>query len=125
MGAVMETSGAMHLIKEIPADDGKKLHCMARVFLKSDMDMFDLIEFAENAYKIGRETEARRHQCYVLGSLEDAEYISILRALEATGFSPSKAAHILKIGKSTMYRKLEYFKIDYGQKKDETEEVAV
>src|SRR5229473_6873184 len=102
----IEASGAMHLVKEIPIDDAKKLRGMARVYLRAGMDVFDLQEFAENAYKIGRETEARRHEFMILGSLEDVEHISILRAMEATKFNPAKAAAILKIGKTTMYRKL-------------------
>ncbi len=123
MGAFIEASGAMHLVKDIPADDDIKLRDMVRVFFRSAMDEGDMIEFAQNVYKIGRETEARRHQCFILGSLEDAEHISIKRAMEATGFSPVKAAAILKIGKTTMYRKLDYFQIPYGRKQ-ETEEVA-
>jgi transcriptional regulator of acetoin/glycerol metabolism len=112
MAPIIEASGAMHLVDEIPAEDENKLRCMSRVFLRGGMDIFDMTEFAMNAYKIGRETEARRHQCFVLGSLEDVEKISILRALEATGFNPVKAAYVLKIGKTTMYRKLKYFGID-------------
>lgn len=115
MGAFMEASGAMHLVDEIPAEDAIKLRGMVRVFFRADMDSFDMVEFAQNAYKIGRDTEARRHQCFVLGSLEDVERISILRAMEATGFNPIKAAAVLKIGKSTIYRKLRYFKIDYSR----------
>jgi transcriptional regulator with PAS, ATPase and Fis domain len=123
MGAFIEASGAMHLVKDIPADDDIKLRDMVRVFFRSDMDKGDMIEFAQNVYKIGRETEARRHQCFIVGSLEDVEHISIKRAMEATGFSPTKAAAILKIGKTTMYRKLDYFQIPY-RRKQETEEVT-
>jgi transcriptional regulator of acetoin/glycerol metabolism len=119
MGALMEASGAMHIVKDIPPDDAQKLHSMARVFLHRDMDLYDMTEFAENAYKIGRETEARRHQSFAIGSLADMEYIAIVRAMETTGFNPIKAAGVLKIGRTTMYRKLKLFKINYGQGKRE------
>lgn len=118
MGAMVEASGAMHLVDEIPVDDEKKLRGMSRVFLRGGMDLVDMTEFATNAYKIGRETEARRHQCFVLGSLEDAEHIAILRAMESTGFQPLKAAAVLKIAKTTMYRKLKYFRIEYRKSKE-------
>ena len=124
MGAMVEVSGAMHLVKEIPIDDDRKLTGMARVYLRSGIDLVDMTEFARDAYKIGRETEARRHQCFVIGSLEDAEYIAIMRAMEAERFHPLKAAGILKIAKTTMYRKLKYYGIDYGQKTQNPEEVS-
>lgn len=122
MPAIMEVSGAMHIVKEVPAEDDIKLAAMARVFLRADIDLYDMIEFAQNAYKIGRETEARRNQCFCVGSLEEVERISILRALEATSFNPIKAARVLKIARTTMYRKLQYFGIDYGRKKEQPEE---
>lgn len=125
MGAMMEASGAMHLVDQIPVDDEKKLRGMSRVFLRDGMDLYDMMEFATNAYKIGRETEARRHECFILGSLEDAEHISILRAMEAAGFDAMKARAILKIGRSTMYRKLKYFRIHYAGEKKVTEDEEV
>lgn len=124
MAAIMEASGAMHLVKDIPVEDEKKLRGMARVYLRSGMDVFDLTEFAQNAYKIGRETEARRHQFMILGSLEDVEHVSVLRAMEATGFNPAKAAQVLKIGKTTMYRKLAYFGVEYRKNQKEPEETV-
>lgn len=111
MSHLMEASGAMHVVKEIPADDKQKLHAMSRVFLRSGMDIFDMMTFAENAYKMGRETEAKRHQAFAIGSMEDMERVAILRAMETCGHVPIKAAGILRIGRTTMYRKLKYFGI--------------
>jgi transcriptional regulator of acetoin/glycerol metabolism len=112
----MEISGAMHLVREIPVEDDSKLGMLSRCFAHQAQDATNLWEFARNAYKIGRETEARRHQCFVLGTLADVEKISILRAMEASGRNPLKAAKLLDIGKTTMYRKLKEYGVSYGEK---------
>lgn len=117
----MEVSGAMHLVGEIPAEDQKKLTMIARYAVRQSLDVMELLQLARNAYKVGRETEAKRHQCFVIGTLEDVEGITIRRALESCDFNPMRAAKLLNIGKSTMYRKMQYFGIEYGQKTDHQE----
>ncbi|UUZ83696.1 sigma-54-dependent Fis family transcriptional regulator [Paenibacillus sp. P26] len=44
-------------------------------------------------------------------SLKDAEIAAIKKALAATGWNMSKAAHLLEIGRTTLYRKIEEYKI--------------
>jgi DNA-binding NtrC family response regulator len=116
MSGSMEVSGAMHLVKEIPVEDDKKLRGMARLFLRSGLDMVDMVEFAHGAYRIGRETEAQRHQCFLVGTMETYELLAVRRAMETCGNNPIKAARMLGIGRSTMYRKLQQFGIPYGNK---------
>lgn len=116
---LMEISGAMHLVREIPVEDEQKLVRMARCYANQTQDALDLAEFARNAYKIGRETEARRHQSFALGTLADVEKVSILRAMEASSFNPAKAAKLLDIGRTTIYHKLKEYGIEYGQKTNE------
>ncbi len=47
--------------------------------------------------------------------LEDAERQAILRALEVTNGNKSDTAKLLGIGRTTLYRRLRYFKLDHSE----------
>ena len=121
MPTMAEIHETMHIVHEVPLEDKKRLRTMSTVTALKGPDRIDIEELAEDAYKLGRETEAKRHQCWVVGRIEDYEHIAILRAMEITGFQPMKAAKILDIGKTTLYRKLNYFRIPYGKRDSEEE----
>ena len=123
--SMIEAADAMHLVKDIPAADKLVLRMMAnmhRVQLldpKGAVDFGRLYDLLEEAYRKGRETEAKRHRTFLVGSLADAEKVCVVRAMEYCGHNVLAAAKMLDIGKTTMYRKLRLYKL-YGRNGDES-----
>jgi len=123
MATMAEIHETMQIVHSVPIEDKKKLHAMSVVTALKGPDRMDIEILAEDAYKLGRETEAKIHEVWVAGRLEDYEHIAILRAMVITDYQPMKAAKILDIGKTTLYRKLNYFNIPYGKKAGEEERI--
>jgi transcriptional regulator of acetoin/glycerol metabolism len=122
---MIEAADAMHLVKDIPAEDQRVIQMMANMHKvqlldsKGRVDYEKLRDLIEQAYRKGRETEAQRHRLFMVGSLADAEKICIVRAMEYCGHNIAAATKMLDIGKTTMYRKLRLYKL-YGRNGDES-----
>ncbi|MCX7026336.1 MAG: sigma-54 dependent transcriptional regulator [Spirochaetes bacterium] len=64
--------------------------------------------------------EKREMHIPALSSLEEAEKIIIMETLAALGGNKTKTAEVLKIGRKTLYQKIEQYGIDAMEKQDQT-----
>ena len=135
VATIEDTSKILFFIKELAKENGRKIsgieakarsaiynyswpgniremrNCIESAVVMSDDD---ILHFEDLPEKIKNEGVSAFIKVPVGSSMEDAEKQVILETLQSTGGNKQKTASILKLGRRTLYRKLESYGLKDG-----------